>query len=65
MDATEFMSALGTIIIVASVVVAVLASVLLLIVSIKPDFMNNWKTPGVSKDEGKSEHAEAHNEPAA
>lgn len=65
MDATEFMSALGTIIIVASVVVAVLTSVLLLAVSIKPDFMNNWKTPGVSKDKGKAERSEAHSEPAA
>ncbi|GAA4822724.1 hypothetical protein [Tomitella cavernea] len=64
MDATEFMSGLGTIIIIASVVIAALTSLLLLVVSIKPDFMNNWKTPGESgKADVKTTHAHSgHNE---
>lgn len=49
MDATEVMSAIGTVILIASIVVAVLVSVLLLIVSIWPNFMNNWKNPGERK----------------
>ncbi|MDN5760508.1 MAG: hypothetical protein L0H59_18635 [Tomitella sp.] len=50
MDITGFMAAVGTIILIASIVIAVLVSVLLLIVSIKPDFLNNWKSPGGSSD---------------
>lgn len=48
MTATEFMSGLGTIIIIAAVVIAAATSLLLLIVSIRPDFLNKWRSPGSS-----------------
>ncbi len=59
MTATEFMSGLGTIVIIASVVTAALTSLLLLIVSIRPNFLNNWKTRGVPES-GQVKTTDAH-----
>ncbi|WP_024796023.1 hypothetical protein [Tomitella biformata] len=45
MDWTSIMSGVGTVVLVGSLVMAILVSLLLFIVSIWPNFLNNWKSP--------------------
>lgn len=48
MDWTSIMSGVGTVVLVGSIVMAVLVSLLLFIVSIWPNFLNNWKSPAAT-----------------
>lgn len=44
----DIMAGVGTVVLVASIVAFVLVSVLLLIVSVWPNFLNNWKSPAAT-----------------
>ena len=48
MDWTSIMSGVGTVVLVGSIVTFVLVSLLLLIVSIWPSFMNSWRSPAAT-----------------
>lgn len=48
MDWTSIMSGVGTVVLVGSIVMAILVSLLLFVVSIWPNFLNNWKSPAAT-----------------
>lgn len=48
MDWTSIMSGVGTVILVASIVMFILVSLLLFMVSIWPNFLNNWRSPAAT-----------------
>lgn len=48
MDWTSIMSGVGTVVLVGSIVMAILVSGLLFIVSVWPNFLNNWKSPAAT-----------------
>lgn len=56
MDWTSIMSGVGTVVLVGSIVMAILVSLLLFVVSIWPNFLNNWKSPAAT---GPSVHEDA------